>query len=90
MRNTDRISRISAAIRKRRPTVHPGIRKSRISWYQNRQKDFSSPCFYRRFTTASLFRLCNTKQFFYRCSWPRAAGTKKFNPHLDAHIYGDR
>ena len=26
-------------------TVHPGIRKSRISWYQNRPKDFSSSCF---------------------------------------------
>ena len=23
-------------------TAHPGIRKSRISWYQNRLKDFSS------------------------------------------------
>ena len=27
-------------------TVHPGIRKSRISWYQNRPKDFSSSCFF--------------------------------------------
>jgi hypothetical protein len=27
------------------PTVRLLFRKSRISWYQNRPKDFSSPCF---------------------------------------------
>ena len=37
--------------------------------------------FNRRYITASLFRLCNTKQFLHRCSWSRVVGTKKFNPH---------